>query len=100
MDEADFCFSSLLLTCAVAAVCALLLLSGLSISLLCARVRRQDKGGSETARDVVHTLRSPPSFGRMKLNGRKLLDVLASFTKLVDDVFSYNLFQIWSVHTL
>ena len=57
VDEADFCFSSLLFTCAVAAVCALLLLSGLSISLLCARVRRQDKSGRETARDVVHTLR-------------------------------------------
>ena len=71
VDEADFCFSSLLFTCAVAVVSALLLLSGLSISLLCARVRRQDKGGSETARDVVHTLRSPRSYGRIKTTRQK-----------------------------
>ena len=57
MDEADFCFSSMIFTSAVAGVTTLLIISGLSISLLCARVRRHDKGGRESARDVVHTLR-------------------------------------------
>ena len=57
MDEADFCFSSLIFTSAVAAVSTLLIISSLSISLLCARVRRNDKGGRESARDVMHTLR-------------------------------------------
>lgn len=58
VDEDDYCFSSLLFTSAVAAITALLILSGLSITLLCARVRRERKGGKETAADVVHTLRS------------------------------------------
>ena len=57
MDEADFCFSSMIFTSAVAGVTTLLIISGLSISLLCARLRRHDKGGRESARDVVHTLR-------------------------------------------
>ena len=57
VDEADFCFSSMIFTSAVAGVTTLLIISGLSISLLCARVRRHDKGGRESARDVVHTLR-------------------------------------------
>ena len=57
MDEADFCFSSMIFTSAVAGITTLLIISGLSISLLCARVRRHDKGGRESARDVVHTLR-------------------------------------------
>ena len=57
VDEADFCFSSMIFTSAVAGITTLLIISGLSISLLCARVRRHDKGGRESARDVVHTLR-------------------------------------------
>ena len=57
MDEADFCFSAMIFTSAVAGITTLLIISGLSISLLCARVRRHDKGGRESARDVVHTLR-------------------------------------------
>jgi len=61
VDEADFCFSSMIFTSAVAGVTTLLIISGLSISLLCARVRRHDKGGRESARDVVHTLRSSRS---------------------------------------
>ena len=62
MDEADFCFSSLIFTSAVAAVSTLLIISSLSISLLCARVRRNDKGGRESARDVMHTLRLRQNF--------------------------------------
>ena len=62
MDEADFCFSSLIFTSAVAAVSTLLIISSLSISLLCARVRRNDKGGRESAKDVMHTLRSCLNF--------------------------------------
>ena len=57
VSEADYCFSSMIFTSAVAALTALSLLSGLSISLLCARVRRERKDGKESAADVVHTLR-------------------------------------------
>ena len=68
MDEADFCFSSLIFTSAVAAVSTLLIISSLSISLLCARVRRNDKGGRESARDVMHTLRLRLDFCLFFLN--------------------------------
>ena len=57
VDEADYCFSSMMFTSAVAAITAMLILSGLSITLLCARVRRDRKGGKESAADMVHTLR-------------------------------------------
>jgi len=58
VDEGDYCFSSLLFTSTVCLVTTILILSGLSISVLCARVRRDRKGGKESAADMVHTLRS------------------------------------------
>ena len=58
VDEADYCFSSLMFSSVVGVVTLLMIMSGVSISLLCTRLRRERREGKETASDVVHTLRS------------------------------------------
>ena len=57
VDEADYCFSSLMFSSVVGVVTLLMIMSGVSISLLCTRLRRERRDGKETAADVVHTLR-------------------------------------------
>jgi len=61
VDEADYCFSSLMFSSVVGVVTLLMIMSGVSISLLCTRLRRERREGKETAADVVHTLRAPRS---------------------------------------
>ena len=55
VDEADYCFSSLMFTTGAAALTALLLLSGGALTLLCARLRRA-RGKEEQAEHAVHTV--------------------------------------------
>jgi len=58
VEAADYCFSSLMFTSVVGVITVLLLMSGLTISLLCARLKRSNKESKESAADVVHnTLR-------------------------------------------
>ena len=57
VDEADYCFSSLMFSSVVGVVTLLMIMSGASITLLCTRLRRERREGKETASDVVHTLR-------------------------------------------
>ena len=57
VDEADYCFSSMMFSSVVGVVILVMIMSGVSISLLCTRLRRERRDGKETAADVVHTLR-------------------------------------------
>ena len=57
VDEADYCFSSLMFSSVVGVVTLVMIMSGVSITLLCTRLRRERRDGKETAADVVHTLR-------------------------------------------
>ena len=58
LETDDYCFSSLMFSSVVGVVVVLLLMSGLSISLMCARLRRSKKEHKEHNSSVVHnTLR-------------------------------------------
>ena len=57
VDEADYCFSSMMFSSVVGVVVLVMIMSGVTISLLCTRLRRERRDGKETAADVVHTLR-------------------------------------------
>ena len=58
LETDDYCFSSLMFSSVVGVVVVLLLMSGLSISLMCARLRRSNKEHKEHNSSVVHnTLR-------------------------------------------
>ena len=57
VDEADYCFSSMMFSSVVGGVVLVMIMSGVTISLLCTRLRRERRDGKETAADVVHTLR-------------------------------------------
>jgi len=59
VEAADYCFSSMMFTSMAGLVTVLFLMSGLSITLLCTRLKRRVRESKESAADVVHnTLRS------------------------------------------
>merc|ERR1719410_1479661 len=54
VEADDYCFSSMMFTSVVGVVTVVLLMSGLSITLLCARLNRRNQESKESAADHVH----------------------------------------------